>query len=46
MAGYEDFKGKRHVSVSGILGILGVSRSGYNLWLHRLPSNQQMRRIR
>ena len=29
----------RRVSVSGILQILGVSRSGYNFWLHRLPSD-------
>lgn len=41
---YEDFKGKRRVSVSGMLRILGVSRSGYNSWLHRLPSNQQKRK--
>lgn len=40
----EDIKGKRRVSVSGMLRILGVSRSGYNSWLHRLPSNQQKRR--
>lgn len=40
----EDLKGKRRVSASGMLGILGVSRSGYNSWLHRLPSNQQKRK--
>lgn len=40
----EDLKGKRRVSVSGMLHVLGVSRSGYNLWLHRLPSNQQKRK--
>ncbi|WP_431602588.1 hypothetical protein [Clostridium pasteurianum] len=27
-----------------MLRILGVSRSGYNSWLHRLPSNQQKRK--
>lgn len=40
----EDLNGKRRVSVSGMLCILGVSRSGYNSWLHRLPSNQQKRK--
>ncbi|MFL0198889.1 IS3 family transposase, partial [Clostridium sp. WILCCON 0269] len=40
----EDFRGKRRVSVSGMLHILGVSRSGYNSWLQRLPSNQQKRK--
>lgn len=41
---YEYLKGKRRVSVSGMLCILGVSRSGYNSWLHHLPSNQQKRK--
>ena len=41
---YEDLNGRRRVSVSGMLCILGVSRSGYNSWLHRLPSNQQKRK--
>ena len=41
---YEDLNGRRQVSVSGMLCILGVSRSGYNSWLHRLPSNQQKRK--
>nr|WP_243186792.1 IS3 family transposase [Clostridium muellerianum] len=27
-----------------MLCILGVSRSGYNSWLHCLPSNQQKRK--
>ncbi|AJA48066.1 transposase for insertion sequence element IS904 [Clostridium pasteurianum DSM 525 = ATCC 6013] len=27
-----------------MLRVLGVSRSGYNSWLHRLPSNQQIRK--
>ncbi|PRR82202.1 IS3 family transposase [Clostridium luticellarii] len=40
----EDIKEKRRVSVNGMLNILGVSRSGYNSWLHRLPSNQQKRK--
>ena len=39
----EDLKGKRRVSVSKVLNILGVSRSGYNAWMHRLPSNHQKR---
>ena len=41
---YEALKGKRHVSISGMLSILGVSRSGYHAWLHRLPSNQGKRK--
>lgn len=32
---------KRPISVSGMLTYLGVSRSGYNAWLKRLPSNQR-----
>ena len=39
----EDLKKTRRISVSEVLHILGVSRSGYNAWLHRLPSNQQKR---
>lgn len=35
---------KRRVSVSGILKHLGVSRSGYNSWKRRLPSETQKRR--
>ena len=34
----------RRVSVSGMLQILVVSRSGYNSWLHRLPSDLEIRR--
>jgi len=34
----------RPISVSGMLKILGVSRSGYNTWLKRLPSNQKKRK--
>ena len=35
---------KRRVSVSGILKQLGVSRSGYNSWKNRVPSQTQKRR--
>jgi transposase InsO family protein len=35
---------ERPFSVSGMLKYLGVSRSGYNAWLKRLPSNQHKRR--
>ena len=35
---------KRRVSVSGMLKILGVSRSGYNAWLKHVPSNAEKRR--
>lgn len=35
---------KRRVSVSGILKQLGVSRSGYNSWKNRKPSQTQNRR--
>ena len=31
-------KAKRRVSVSGMLKILGVSRSGYRAWLKHSPS--------
>jgi len=37
-------KSKRRVSVSGMLSILGVSRSGYLAWRNRLPSDTQKRR--
>lgn len=37
-------KAKRRVSVSRMLKILGVSRSGYNAWLKRVPSNAKKRR--
>jgi putative transposase len=40
----EELEGKRLVSVTGMLRFLGVSRSGYLSWLHRLPSNQQKRK--
>lgn len=35
---------KRHISVSGMLKTLGVSRSGYNTWLKHLPSGHQKRK--
>lgn len=35
---------KRQVSVSGILKKLGVSRSGYNVWEKRVPSDTSVRR--
>ena len=34
----------RRVSVSGMLKFLGVSRSGYHAWLHRVPSDTEKRR--
>ncbi|WP_242941450.1 IS3 family transposase [Lacrimispora sphenoides] len=34
----------RPVSVSGMLKILGISRSGYHAWLKRLPSYQKKRK--
>lgn len=37
-------KAKRHVSVTGMLKSLGVSRSGYNAWIKRIPSNMQQRK--
>jgi transposase InsO family protein len=33
--------GKRRLNVSGVLRELGVSRSGYNTWKNRIPSNRQ-----
>lgn len=38
-------QGKRRLNVSGVLKILGVSRSGYLSWRDRLPSDQEKRRI-
>lgn len=40
----EESQGERRVSVSGMLKILGVSRSGYEAWLNRMPSDQQLRK--
>lgn len=37
-----DLPVKRHVSVSGILKKLGVSRSGYNAWKKRIPSDTEI----
>ena len=37
-------KAGRRVSISGMLKILGVSRSGYNAWRHRRPSDTEKRR--
>ncbi len=36
-------KAGRRVSVSGMLKFLGVSRSGYSAWLHRVPSDTEKR---
>lgn len=36
--------GKRRLNVIGVLRILGVSRSGYNIWKKRLPSERQKRK--
>jgi len=36
-------EGKRRPNVSGVLRILGVSRSGYLAWKKRLPSNREKR---
>lgn len=37
-------EGERRLNVSGVLRILGVSRSGYNSWKKRLPSDRQKRK--
>ena len=37
-------KAGRRVSVSGMLKFLGVSRSGYQEWLHHVPSDTEKRR--
>ena len=37
---------KHHVSVNGVLRILGVSRSGYLAWKKRKPSNTEQKRNR
>lgn len=36
--------GKRRLNVSGVLKILGVSRSGYRSWKNRLPSDREIRK--
>lgn len=37
-------QGGRRLNVSGVLRHLGVSRSGYNTWKNRIPSNQEQRK--
>ena len=37
-------EGKRRPNVSGVLRILGVSRSGYLAWKKRLPSNREKKK--
>ena len=37
-------QGGRRLNVSGVLRYLGVSRSGYNKWRNRIPSNQEQRK--
>ena len=37
-------KAGRRFSVSGMLKFLGVSRSGYHAWLHRVPSDTEKHR--
>lgn len=34
----------RRLNVSGVLRYLGVSRSGYNGWKNRFPSNREQRK--
>ena len=34
-------KAGRRVSISGMLKFLGISRSGYHAWLHRVPSDTE-----
>ena len=34
----------RRLNVSGVLRYLGVSRSGYNSWKNRVPSNREQRK--
>ena len=37
-------QGERRLNVSGVLKILGVSRSGYLNWKNRLPSEREKRK--
>ena len=37
-------QGGCRLNVSGVLRHLGVSRSGYNTWKNRIPSNQEQRK--
>ena len=39
-------QGGRRLNVSGVLRHLGVSRSGYNTWKNRIPSNREQRKNR
>lgn len=39
-------QGGRRLNVSGVLRHLGVSRSGYNNWKNRIPSNHEQRKNR
>lgn len=39
-------EGERRLNVSGVLRILGVSRSGYLAWKKHLPSSQEQRKQR
>lgn len=41
-----ELRGKRRISVSGVLKSLGISKSGYYSWKKRLPSDQQKRKVR
>jgi len=36
--------GERRLNVSGVLRILGVSRSGYTSWKNHLPSDRELRK--
>lgn len=37
-------QGRRRLNVSGVLRQSGVSRSGYNSWKNRIPSNREQRK--
>ena len=37
-------QGGRRLNVSGVLRCLGVSRSGYNSWKNKIPSNREQRK--
>ncbi len=37
-------QGGRRLNVSGVLGQLGVSRSGYHNWKNRIPGNREQRK--
>ena len=44
MKGSLQEEGKRRPNVSGVLRLLGVSRSGYLAWKKRLPSNREKKK--